>query len=338
MTVLPLLAALAFGFDDQAQPLAQSAMAEKSYGVLLLGAGGDKDWRDAVELVAKEMSKKRRPFESALGQGDVKTIQKAVDKLEFSRVKKIVVVPLILSSFSEEMDEDRYLLGVREKPSSEFSNAPHSHNRAAGAQERVKAKVPIVVTKGLDDSDAAVEILADRAKTLSHDPAKEILVLVGKAPGSKEGLKDWISTANALAEKVRQKGGFRLAQAAALRDDIDRSARDQSEGEVRKAISNLHRMGPVVVVPVELTPDLVHSRMPHILEGVQARYDGKEMLPDAKIAKWVADSAQAGATLPEMRVFKGGSGGPDLKQHQSQFSKGSQLGGESQLQTPGGLK
>lgn len=346
--ILPaLLAALAglgaqaaraadFGDADQTEPLSYSAMADKSYGILLLGEGGDKDWKDAAEMIRKELTKKRRPFEFALGQGDAKAIQKAVDRLQFKRVKKIVAVPLILSSYSEEMDEDRYLLGVREKPSQEFASAPHSHNRANGAQARIAAKVPIVVTKGLDDSETLVEILAARAKTLSRDPSKEILVLVGKAPGSKEGLNDWINMANALAEKVRQKGGYLTAQAMALRDDIDRGARDRSEGDVHKAIAALHRRGPVLVVPVELSPDLVHNRLPQVLQGIQVRYGAKDILPDPKIVKWVSDSAQAGASLPEMRVFKGGTDGPSLKQKSSQLDTGSQLNQGSQLKSTGG--
>jgi sirohydrochlorin ferrochelatase len=313
-------------------------MADKPFGILLLGEGGSKEWKDATDAVGKEMTKKKVPFEFAAGDGDGRSIQKAVDKLQFQRVKKIVAVPLTLSSFSEEMEQDRYLLGVREKPSQEFSGAPHSHNRARGAQERVKAKVPVIVTKALDDSDAAVEILAARAKAQSHDPSKEILVLVGKAPGNKEGLKDWVSTVNALAEKVRASGGFRMAQAAALRDDVDRIARDRSEGEVRKAVAALHKQGIVIVVPLELTADLVHNRIPHVLEGIQVRYDGKTMLPDSRIVKWVAESAEEGAKLPEMRVFKEGGTGPALSQPSSQLDRSSQLGGGSQLNTGSQLK
>ncbi|MBI3553910.1 MAG: hypothetical protein HY077_15550 [Elusimicrobia bacterium] len=333
MSGLLLLAVLACGAQSQARA---ADMAEKLFGVLLLGEGGDKDWKDAADSIKKEMAKKKLPFEFAMGQGDGKAVQKAVDRLESLHVKKIVAVPLLLSSYSEEMDQDRYLLGIREKPSQEFAAAPHSHNRAAGAQARVKAKVPVVLTKGLDDSEMVVDILAARARALSHDPSKEILVLVGKAPASKEGLKDWVSTVDALAEKVRQKSGFRRAQGAALRDGIDRRARDASEAEVHKAVAALHRTGPVIVIPLELSPDLVHNRMPHILEGIQVRYDGKGILPDPRIAKWVEDSAEEGAKLPEMSVFKDGAKGPALTRAPSQLKGGSQLGSDSPLKNKGG--
>jgi sirohydrochlorin ferrochelatase len=297
---------------------------EKSYGVLLLGEGGDLNWKSTVESIRQGLSAKGLPMEFAQGPADAKEIQKAVTLLESRGVKKIVVVPLCLSSYSDNMDENRYLFGIREKQPAAYLSALHS--MGARAQERVKVKVPIAMTKALDDSQALVDILASRAKAQSREPASEALMLVGQAPTAKEGLQDWSSTVSALAEKVRQKAGFKRASSAALSENGNQRARNEAEAEVHKAVIDLHRQGTVIVVPLELSRGVVHIRLPRVLDGVFARYDGKPILPDPQIAKWVADSAEAGAKLPDMRLFKNSGGDFSTMTPAAPINFGSPLG------------
>ena len=305
-----------------ADPMGPAA-GERSYGVLLLGEGGDLNWKSAVDSIRQALSSKGLPMEFAQGPADAKEIQRAVSLLEGRGVKRIVVVPLYLSSYSDVMDENRYLFGIREKQPAAYLSS--LHRMGAQAQERIKTKVPIALTKALDDSDAIVGILAARAKAQSRAPESEVLVLVGQAPTAKEGLQDWTSTVSALAEKVRQKVGFKLAQAAALSENGNQRSRNASEAEVHKAVVDLHRKGSVVVVPLELSQGVVHVRLPRVLDGVFARYDGKPILPDPEIAKWVADSAAAGAKLPDMRVFKN-SGSDFSTMHAAPIDFGTPIG------------
>ncbi len=325
MTVLTLSLLLGLSLLPGHAASAGSRLSQKPYGVLLLAENSDHAWKSTEKRIKDEMAKAGLPFEFAAGLADGQEIQKRVERLQSQRVKKIVAVPLFLSSFSEVMDQNRYLFGIREKPSAELTAGPHAHPQAAGTQKRIKLQVPIVMTKALDAQEAVVEVLAARAKAQSRNPSKEILVLVGQATRTKEGIKDWISVPNALAEKVRQKLGLSLEQAAALFDEPDRKARDKSEAEIRKAIKTMRRQGPVIIVALELSPGLVHNRLPRVLEGVFARYDGRTMLADPRFAQWVATSASQGAKLPDMRVFKDSGGGPKLAQTPSQLNSPSQL-------------
>ena len=298
LALAPLLAC-AWASDISAAPRAAS---DRSYGVLLIGEGGDLNWKAAVAAIKKELTSKGRAFEFAQGPADAKEIQRAVDRIQDRGVKKLVVVPLYLSSFSDVVDEDRYLFGIREKPPAAFAAALKS--MGARVQARLKVKVPVVMTRALDDSDALVDLLAARARSQSREPARETLILVGEAPNSPEALRDWTTSADALAEKVRQKAGLRGARAAALREGLDHKTRDSSEAEVHKLVATLASQGPAIVLPLELSQGVVHIRLPRALEGAFARYESKPLLPDPKLADWVKTSAEAAAKLPDMRVFK----------------------------------
>lgn len=270
------------------------------FGVLLLGEGGDRNWARAVDAIRRELPP-RLPIEFCAGLADARAMQKSVSLLEARKVRTIVAVPLFVSSFSEAMDQNRYLLGIREAPSKEFGRGP--------APSRIKSRVPLVLTKALDDHPLLVETLAARAKAVSRSPASESLLLVGQGPSSPEAREDSLAQAAALAEKVRRKSGFKAARAAAVYPQLSQAQKDKAESELRGLLRELRRLGPVVVVPLEMTRGGVHARLRKALEGSFARYDGASLLPDSRIARWVSESAQNGAKLPDMRVFKD-EGGP----------------------------
>lgn len=287
----PLLAALLLG-----AAAAWGQAGPQPFGVLLLGEGGDRNWARTVEAIRRELPP-RLPIEFCAGLADARAMQKSVSLLEARKVQTIVAVPLFVSSFSEAMDQNRYLLGIREAPSKEFGEYPR-------APSRIKSRVPLVLTKALDEHPLLVETLAARARALSRSPAEESLLLVGQGPTSPEAREDSLAQAAALAEKVRQKAGFKAARAAAVYPQLSQAQRDKAESALRGLLRELRRLGPVVVVPLEMTRGGVHARLRKALEGSLARYDGASLLPDSRIARWVAESAQTGAKLPDMRVFK----------------------------------
>lgn len=306
MTALALAALLAPAWSgDMKAPMA--APVDKNYGVLLLGGGGDLNWKAAVEGIRRQLTSKGRPFEFAQGPADAKEIQKAVDLLQTRGVKKIAVVPLYLSSFDEVMDEDRYLFGIRQSPPAAFGE--QLKRMGARAQPRLKIKVPVVMSRALDDNDTLVDLLAARAKALSREPAKETLVLIGQAPNAPEDLKDWQSAADTLAEKARAKAGLLAAKSGALSEGLSQKDRDASEAAVKKLVGALSAQGPVIVLPLELSQGVIHIRLARVLEGAFARIDSKPLLSDARFADWVDKSAQEAAKLPDMRVFKSAGSG-----------------------------
>lgn len=281
-----------------------NTVGEKPFGVLLLGEGGDRDWKDTVEAARKQASGKY-PFEFAAGQADRKEMQRGIDALEAQRVRAIVIVPLLASSYGEVMDQTRFLLGIRETPSKELLDAPHEHTGGLALQ-RLKSRVPLVLTHALDDHPLFVDLLASRAQALSRKPAGEGVVLVGASPASKDDAREWNETATALAEKVRQKGGFAAARAFALRVDGTADQRELSAQSLGTLIRELRRsVNAVIVVPMAMTSsDEKMMRLRQAMEGLFARYDGRTVLPDARIAAWIEQTALPAAKLPDMRLFK----------------------------------
>lgn len=280
---------------------ATSGRAEPPFGILLLGEAGDRDLSAAAEQARKRLDS-RYPVEFAPGWADRRAMQKAADALQARRVKALVAVPLAVASASEVMDQVRFLLGIRETPSKEFMAAPHAH-RGSDDRRRVEVKVPVVLAPALDQHELAVAILAERARGLSRDPAREALLLVGAAPAATES--DWLASANALAEKVRLKAGFKAARAASLKTDAPQKEREKAENDLRSLARSLRKEhGAVVVVPLDLTRGGLAARLGKTLEGAFCRYDGKTMLPDPRLIQWIEESALRASMMPDMRAFK----------------------------------
>lgn len=95
--------------------LSISASAQKSdVGVMILAHGAGPQWNQLVTDATKDIAA-RYPTEVAFGMALPRTMQGAVDKLEAKGVKKIVVVPLFISSHSFIIRQSEYLLGVRKE-------------------------------------------------------------------------------------------------------------------------------------------------------------------------------------------------------------------------------
>ena len=269
---------------------------QKPYGVLLIGEGGDKNWAKTIEAAKKALGTEV-PLEFAPGIPDAKTLQKSIDKLEAAGVKKLVAVPLLVSSFGDTMDHVRYLLGIRE-------TAVKAFLRGTRAPERTKSKAPVVLAKALDDHPLFVELLSERALGLSRNPPKETLLLVESRPAASAAADEALDSAQALSERVRQKAGMAAAAAASLDIEGKQNERDLSTRALRKRVAELRKSGAVLVVPLELTPGLFGRRLKSAAEGLFAKYDGKTILPDDRIAAWIKASAESASRLPEMRAFK----------------------------------
>jgi len=299
------------------QPL--NTMQNKAFGVLLLGDGGDRDWKDGLAAMFKKLAPEF-PLEFAAGQADVKAIQKAVDRLAADRIKKLVVVPLYTTSDSPLMDETRFLFGIRKDPSTAFFAASRTHSGYAMVR-RVETKLPVVLTPALDDNPLVVEVLTSRALSLSKKPENEAVVLVGLAPpappadeehsvlppGSKPSApeEEFQQTLSAMVEKIRAKGGFRVGQAAVLQPEaLRQSDRQRHDEELRKLVRGLGSTRHVLVIPYAVTGELASYHILRALQGTFMRYSSKGLLPDDRMVRWVEETAKRGAALPDMRAYK----------------------------------
>lgn len=274
----------------------------KDWGVLVVGGPGSPQGGKPVAAL-RDGLKGKFPLEFAFGLADPREIQKGIDRLTARRVKKIVVVPLALSSQSDAMEETKYVLGLRKEPSAEFFKA--GRNRSGYTTiKRVQTKLPVVMASALDEHPFLAEILAARAKELSERPAKERVLIVGRGSAAAADHELAQRQLAALARKVKALGGFAGAEALLLRDDAPEKARAQARAAMRKAVSAWSREGRVIVVPHLLTPDGFEREVRKTLDGVFHKWSGKTLLPDPRLSDWVEAKAREAADMPDMRLYK----------------------------------
>jgi hypothetical protein len=313
-----LLLTMTTGDAHAASPM---TLQDKSFGVLLLGVGGGRDWQDASAAMARAFSR-QFPLEFAGDSADVRTIQTAVDRLQDARIKKLVVVPIYPASRSPLMEQTRYLFGIRQDPDPSFFTAAHLPSGYATVRRvQLRGKLPIVLTAAPDDDPLVVDILTSRALKLSKHPDSEALVLVGLAPAAAP-LDETVLGQNSrpkplttedeyrqllasLAERVRARGAFKSAQAAVLQPYAQhQSERDGHDAALRNLVRELGRSQRVIVVPYALTGGEAAPIIMRALQGTFIRFNDQGLLPDDRMVRWVADTIRRGASLPDMRVYK----------------------------------
>lgn len=296
-----------------------SSMGAKPYGVLLLVPDAGGGWRTELTHIRGELQ--GVPLDSVETYNDGTAIQRALDRLKGQHVGKVVAVPLDLVSESSGMDELRYLFGIREQPSLDRPDeerpgmAPvHGKTKSAlvfdsRGPKRLKSDADLVLTATIDKSAALAEILADRAKALARDPAKEAVILVGVAPRSDKSLDVWKTAATAIAESVRLKGGFREAAVIWVRDGTRAGQQDKDRDENKATLRRLITAGGAVAVPLALDGRRAGQLLQRQLGTTGYRWNGKGLVGDPRLSEWIVSISKAASALPDVRQYKDNSGG-----------------------------
>lgn len=264
--------------------------AAAEHGVLLLAHGGDAGWNREVGAVRDRLAE-RAPTELAIGMADRDALQRAVLALQRVNVKRIVAVPLFVHSRSEVLDQTRYLLGLRERPSEilreAMAHAVHGNGRKHSfSSERVAIGVPIAMTAALDDHPLVAEILLERAAKLSRTPGHETVLLVGHGPVDDKANEEWLKTMGRLCEQIKRRGGFKAASAYTLRDDSPPEVQRGAVEQLRQAVAAAGRDGAAIVLPHLIARGGIETHIVAALSGLSYRWDGRTLLPHPNIARW----------------------------------------------------
>lgn len=299
--------------------LAAPARATAPYGILLLAHGGDASWNKEVERLRARVNAKV-PTETALGMADPKSLQAAVDRLEKRKVKRIVAVPLFVQSRSEVLDQTRYALGLREKPSEVLREAyerianahaarakAHAGHGSAGhssmahghsmefSTARVRSREPIALARALDDHELVGRILGERAEALLGRAEKAHLVLVAHGPVDDAAVPAWKDSMSSLCSTAAKGGRFVDCGIALLRDDAAPEVRAAAVADLREKVSreSLGKAGPVVVVPVLIARGGIERKIPKDLAGLDFAWSGETLMPHDGFDAWVLERAAA---------------------------------------------
>ena len=291
-----------------------TSMGKKPYGVLILAYDTGGAWKTELGHIRSEL--KGVAVESVESAGDGTAIQRGLDRLKGQHVDKVVAIPLELISESPVMDELRYLFGIRAEPTSDRPDAlrpgmapvkgknPSALVFTGKGPKRLKSDAELVLTATIDKFPALADILADRAKTLARDPAKEAVILVGLAPRSDKGLDTWKAAATAIAESVRVKGGFREGAIIWVRDGTRAGQQDTDRAENKATLRRLITAGGVVAVPLAPDGRRVGNLLQRQLGTSGYRWNGKGLIGDPRLTEWISAISKAASTLPDVRQYK----------------------------------
>lgn len=314
------LALLIAPADAASADFGNASMGRKPYGVLLLAYDTGGAWKPELGAIRSQL--RGVAVESVESAADVLAIQRGLDRLKAQHVAKVVAVPLELISESPIMDELRYLFGIRAEPADDKPDAlrpgmppiksekPRTLTVPGVGPKRLKSEAELVLTATIDKSPILADILADRAKTLARDPAKEAVILVGLAPRSDKGLEAWKTAATSIAESVRVKGGFREAGVIWVRDGTRAGQQDKDRAENKATLRRLTTQGFVVAVPLAPDGRRVGRLLQRQLGGGGYRWNGKGLIGDPRLTDWILSISKAASTLPDVRQYReNGPGG-----------------------------
>ena len=261
-------------------------------GVLVVSHGSpDAGWNRLVDEAVRAM---RLPngvpvVSSFLECVEGRLIQDGIDELESRGVEEMFVLPLFVSSGSTHVDDIRQAFGL----------PPAAHREGELEPFRLK-RARVTVGKPIDDDPIIAEMIADNVRELSVAPEREALLLI--AHGSRErGLnRIWRDGMRNLAARVRELCGFARAETAMLLPDqaacvmralTKRQAR-AGGGARADACCAVTPAGPetdaVIVAPLFLSRGyFTNTVIPARLSGFDYRYNGKALLPNPAISRWM---------------------------------------------------
>ena len=257
-------------------------------GTIVVAHGSDEAWNAPVLEVAAQAPTEGPVEVSFLMGGEAVDyrFQDAVLRLVEKGADRIVVVPLLASSFSGHYDQIGYLAGTLD----ELDESMLRMLANVGA-ERPSVEVPVQLTAALDASPEIATILAERALRLAQAPSEQALFIIGHGPNGAEDFAEWMRNLRPVADSVAALTRFRDVKIGLVRDDAPAPVRAEAVRRIREVIELQHALTghEVVVVPLLISRGYVSTqRFPADLDGLRIAYDGEGLLPHPELATWIA--------------------------------------------------
>ncbi len=278
-----------------------SAASAQQVGTIVVAHGGDAEWNQRVLSVAAR-AKTGGPVEVSFLMGPgAKTnrFQDIAKRMEASGVKRIVVVPLLISSHSGHYEQIRYLAGEVESLDEKML-----HHLHMGGLERVTTKILMTVARAVDDSPDVARVLIERAHALVADPGKHALFIIGHGPNSSDDLANWMKNLRTMTDTIRAITRFKDVRVGLVQDDAPAHVRAEAVNRAREVIELQNRLTgeKVAVVPVLVSKGkLSVEKLPRDLAGLPIIYDGEPLLPHPALARWIEARVRESAPLTLQR-------------------------------------
>ena len=141
---------------------------------------------------------------------------------------------------------------------------------------------------GLLDSLVTAQILQDRVRVQSRQPAVESILVLAHGAENDEVNRRWLDRMELLSDRIRKLGDFRHIQVDTLREDWQEK-RIAAERRIRAFVQHNSRSeGRVIVVPFRI---FGFGPYAEVLKGLDYVADGRGLLPHPAVTDWIREQA-----------------------------------------------
>lgn len=281
------------------QASALTASLQAQTGLLLVAHGAGPEWNDPVRDLSGQVGWPHGPVAVAFLMGpeaETSGWDRGVARLTAAGARRIIAVPLMVSSYGSHYRQVEYYAGLRDRIPPELSG--HSHGSPSGP-----GQLPIAVTPALDDAPELGVALALRWQKLSEADRARSVVLIAHGPSDEREITAWIRNLSAVAQVLRPAGLGSEPRVALLRDDAEPEVRRAAVLALRDTITALAGAtgDSVVVMPVLISSSRLSTvRVPADLAGLPVRYSRLPLAPLPPLARWIERVAHQRLDTPEV--------------------------------------
>ena len=251
-------------------------------GVVMIPHGATYNWnermRECIAPVREEYT-----VEEAFSMVDAGVVERAVRRLE-ERDKEAAVVVRIFSLTSSFREKAEYVLGL----TPEMQHPGHGGAFPA----RINSHLRFATLGGVEDSRHFARALLDRARSISTDPSRETVILLGHGTGSDAANDRWMDNLASIADQMRADGGseFRDIQYQTWREDWP-DKREESVAAIREMVREASAgNGIALVIPARTT---AQGPADKYLDGLDYKL-GVGFCPHPEFAEWLREEIEKG--------------------------------------------
>ncbi|HET7632240.1 MAG TPA: hypothetical protein VFK16_08005 [Gemmatimonadaceae bacterium] len=284
-----------------AQTAAAAAIPD-SVGVMLVAHGGGAAWNSRVDSLAVQVRSAgvvRGPLGVSFLMGPAAAehrFQDVADSLAARGARVVVVVPLLVSSYSGHYEQIRYLTGLTDS----LSDVMRMHLHMSGIQRPARS-IAFRVTPALDSASELVDVLVDRALAVVPHPAGRALFFMAHGPNSAEAYAAWMAHLRPVVQQVKARAGFATASLELIRDDAPATVKAEARARSREIIALQHQVTgqDVAVVPILMSSSGINrTELPDDLAGLPVLYDPAPLLPHPAMVRWVERMTRSAVSGP----------------------------------------
>jgi sirohydrochlorin ferrochelatase len=200
-------------------------------------------------------------------------------RMDATGVKSIVIVPLLVSSFSEHYEEIRYYGRDRK-------DAPDHHEH-----EPLKTRAAVLVAPAMDSDRLLGRILSDQIRASSTNPSVESVILVGHGPNEDVDNERWLACLKVQAGYLQYVHGFRHVDVATLRDDAPKEVKDAAVAHLRDNVKRFAADSTVLVQPVLISAGHLQGEIAGLLKDLPCKISPSGVANHPLAPEWIRQQA-----------------------------------------------